>query len=120
MCSRTQGLFLVGVQREGRIACAALGQRQGLEQAFAQLALDQVARQPGEAQAAADERRSGGQAADRPALFGAEPADIAWLGAAGIADHYLHLALQVLESQFALQAMQGVVGVGDGDEFDAA
>ncbi len=61
---------------------------------------------------------SGGQAADGPALFRAEPADVTLLATAGVAGDDLQLGFQILESQLALQAMQCVIGVGDGDELD--
>ncbi len=76
--------------------------------------------QPGEAQAAAYERRGGGQAADGPALFGTEPTHIARLLASGVADHHLQLAFQILESQLAVEPMQGVFGMGHRDEFNVA
>ncbi len=91
-----------------------------LEHALGEFALDHVPGQPGKAQAAADEGCRGGQAADGPALLGAEPAHIAGLLAAGVADHHLHLAFQVLEAQLAIHAVQGVLGMGHGDEFHVA
>ncbi|MNC19956.1 hypothetical protein D3C75_678960 [compost metagenome] len=42
------------------------------------------------------------------------------MGAAGVADHHLQLAFQVLEGQLAAQAVQAVFGVGDGDELHRA
>ena len=76
--------------------------------------------QPGKSEAAADEGRGGGETADGPALLGAEPADIPWLLAAGVTDNHLHLGFQVLEAQFAVQTMQGMFRMGDGNELDIA
>ena len=76
-----------------------------------------MARQPGEAQAAADECACGRQAANRPALLRAEPAGVARLQATAVTGDYLHLAFQILEAQLTLQAVQWVFRVGDGDEF---
>ena len=76
--------------------------------------------QPRKPQAAAHKGGRGSQAADGPALFGAEPADIAGLLAARVTDHHLHLAFQVLEAQLAVHAMQGMFGMCHGDKFHIA
>src|SRR5690606_16767438 len=85
---RAEDALLVAVEEEPRFAHTALSQWQRFEQAFLQLPGDQVAWQPGEAQAAADEGARGGQAANRPALFRAQPAGITRLQAAAIAGHH--------------------------------
>jgi hypothetical protein len=76
--------------------------------------------QPGKTEAAADKRGRRGKATNGPALLGAEPADVPWLLAAGVANHHLHLGLQILKAQFAIESMQRVIGMGDGDELDVA
>ncbi|KWV87254.1 hypothetical protein PFLmoz3_03102 [Pseudomonas fluorescens] len=40
--------------------------------------------------------------------------------AARVTDHHLHLALQVVETQLTVEAMQRVIGVGHGDELHIA
>ena len=40
--------------------------------------------------------------------------------AARVANHHLQLAFKVLEVQYPLHTMQGVIGMGHGNEFDGA
>ncbi len=115
-----QGFVLVAIEGKAWVAGAALCQRQGLEYSITQLPVDQVARQPGETEAAADEIGGGRQAADGPALLGAQPADITRLAASGVAYDYLQLIVQILEGQLALQLVQLMVGVGDRHELHFA
>src|SRR3990167_8163411 len=89
LAGRPQAFVLVAVEGKAWMVAATLFQRQGFEDAFAHFSLDQVARQPGETQAAADEVGGGRQAADRPALLGTQPADVARFAAPRVADDHL-------------------------------
>jgi hypothetical protein len=56
LCGWAERFVLVGIQVETRITACALIQWQRFEQAIGQFTFDQVARQPGKAQAAANPR----------------------------------------------------------------